>query len=353
MEALKIWETAPFNSKRSKLEDMDIHEEYTFADLMMTHSGIFNYEAAVVEDMSGNDTQVYRNEILNPNRPAKETYEDEPILIPYIVPGSDRCIICCPGGGYLDKSMENEGEDIAEFLNAAGISCFVLWYRSYPYTAPVPFRDCQRAIRYVRYHAAEYGIDPEKIGIMGFSAGGNLCAATVEIFRESAVEDPAYVPDKVDAVSARVKVLGLIYAAVDFTRSTAFLSAIEKRDALKDPAVLKERVEYYTVKNHIRPGDPATFLACAYDDLLVPITNSLEYAEALNANHVPFELHVFQEGGHGFGGCKPDPNGMALSDTERTAKWKELFATWALKELDREGQFDPTAIFEKYAGLIN
>lgn len=164
---------------------MDVHEEYDMMDLMVKHNGIFNIRVSVVEDMSGNDTQTYHNEILNENCPARLVYEDEPILIPHLVSGSDKCIICCPGGGYLDKSMEGEGVDIAEFLNEAGISCFVLWYRSNPYKSPVMFRDCRRAVRYVRYHAADYRIDPEKIGIMGFSAGGNLCGTTVEIFQDS------------------------------------------------------------------------------------------------------------------------------------------------------------------------
>ena len=111
--------------------------------------------------MHWDDTLVYREEIKDGY--AKETYADVPFLVPYLVPGSKKCVISCPGGAYLSKSIDNEGEQIAEFLNAAGISCFVLWYRAYPYKAPYMFLDLQRAIRFLRFHAEEYGFDPDQI----------------------------------------------------------------------------------------------------------------------------------------------------------------------------------------------
>lgn len=347
--ALKIWNMVPFNSTRSKLEDMDIHPEYDIKDLYLKHPGIFNAMSEVVEDMSGNDTMVYRDEIMAENRPAKETYEDEPILIPYIVPNSDKCIICCPGGGYLNKSMEAEGEDIAEFLNAAGISCFVLWYRSYPYLAPVMYRDCQRAIRYVRFHAEKYGINPEKIGIIGFSAGGNLCGITVEIFRDSAVEAEGYVSDEIDGVSASVKALAMIYPAISFEESRSFLSAIEDRDKLSDPAERKRVAEYYTLKNHVQKGDPSTFLCCAADDMIVPSNQICEYAAACKKAGISFELHVFSTGGHGFGGCRENPDAMVTHDLARTSQWRDLFASWVKEELDRTETVNPMDAYKNFA----
>ena len=196
---IPIWgETIPGNRPESKRDVMDWHEEYTQEDLFMKYPGIWDKSTPEIGDLSGNDTMVYRQEIQTGL--AKETYEDVPFLIPYLKEGSDRCVIICPGGAYLTKSMDSEGEHIAQFLNEAGISAFVLWYRSYPNRAPLMYLDCQRAIRYVRFHADEFGIDPGKIGIVGFSAGGNLCGVTALVFRNEPVVWEGYTPDEVDAV---------------------------------------------------------------------------------------------------------------------------------------------------------
>jgi acetyl esterase/lipase len=334
VEKLLIWgNEIPFNSGKSKLMDLEIHEEYTMEDLFRNHPGVFDSSKDYVEDLSGNETMVYREEILTGK--AKETYEDEPYLIPYLVPGSDRCVISCPGGAYLSKSMDNEGEDVAAFLNQAGISCFVLWYRSYPYRTPVMFRDCQRAIRYVRYHAKDYGIHPEKIGIVGFSAGGNLCGTTVEIFRNTPVEAEGYIPDEIDRISAHVNALGLVYPAVTFEYSKVFLECIEKKEVVKDPAMRAKLAEHYTLKNHIQENDPPTFLCSAIDDILIPPLQICEYAQALKRCNVPFELHIFETGGHGFGGCNPlRVNPMFPADLSRAEKWKELFTSWINKQFE-------------------
>lgn len=336
MEKLYIWgENIPFNSERSKLKDMDIHEEYTMEDIFSKHPGIFARNTDFVEDMSGNDTLVYKNEILKSGL-ANETYTDKPFLIPYIVPGSDRCVICCPGGGYLEKSMDNEGVDIASFLNKAGISCFVLWYRSYPYRTPVMFMDCQRAIRYVRYHAKEYGINEEKIGIVGFSAGGNLCGTTVEIFRDKNIEAPGYISDEIDKISAHVNAMGLVYPATTFEYSKIFLEGIEDKEKLRNLEFRNKLAEYYTLKNHVKEGDPATFLCSALDDDLIPALQICEYAAELKAKNVPCEIHVFEYGGHGFGACNVERiNEMFPKDLTRVNKWMDLFTSWINERFDK------------------
>lgn len=335
MEKLYIWgENIPYNSSRSKLDDLDVHMEYTEMDLFINHPGVFSSNESYVEDLSGNETMVYREEILTGM--AKETYEDEPYLIPYIVPGSDRCVISCPGGAYLTKSMSNEGEQIAQALNKAGISCFVLWYRSYPYKAPVMFQDCQRAIRYVRYHANNYGIDPNKISIIGFSAGGNLVGTTAEIFRNSPVEAEGYIPDAIDATDATVNALGLIYPAVTFEYAQAFLECIVDKSLVKDPVSRMELAKHYTLKNHIRPNDPPTFLCSALDDDLIPAMHLCEYAKVLKANGVPCELHLFQIGGHGFGACRQEVKNAFWVDTILVEQWLDLFVKWLNFTFDKK-----------------
>lgn len=327
MEKLYIWgEQIPYNTKRSKLDDLDIHMEYTELDFFVNHPGVFASNESYIEDLSGNETMVYREEILTGM--AKETYEDEPYLIPYLVPGSDRCVITCPGGAYLTKSMENEGSQIAQVLNEAGISCFVLWYRSYPYKAPVMFRDCQRAVRYVRYHAKSYGIDPQKISLIGFSAGGNLAGTTAEIFRNSQVEEVGYVHDAIDNTDAKVNALGLIYPAVTFEYAQVFLECIEPKESVKDPIKRMELAKHYTLKNHITHDDPPTFLCSALDDDLIPAMHLCEYANTLKSFQVPCELHLFQLGGHGFGACRQEVKHAFSVDSTLVEQWLDLYITW-------------------------
>lgn len=332
MEKIKIWgENIPFNSSKSKMDILDVHKEYTMEDIFQNHPGVFDLSCDFTEDMSGNDTMVYREEIISGK--AKDTFEDEPYLIPYILEGSKKCVISCPGGAYLMKDMANEGEDVAAFLNAAGISCFVLWYRSYPYKSPVMFRDCQRAIRYIRFHSADYGIDPEDINIIGFSAGGNLAGTTVEIFRNTPIEAEGYVPDEVDQTSAHVKTLGLIYPAVTFENSKALLQCVEDRELLRDEKERNRLAEYYTIKNHVQEKDAPAFICSALDDKLIPALEVFELGKVYKEKNVPFELHIFDRGGHGFGGCNPErANPMFPPDYTRVVHWKELYATW-LKSL--------------------
>jgi len=338
MEQLYIWgENVPFNSDRSKLDDMDIHMEYTEEDIFVKYPGVFNSASDDVDDMSGNETLVYRAEIQN--GPGEETYTDKPFLIPYIVPESDRCVISCPGGAYLTKSMDNEGEDIARFLNAAGISCFVLWYRSYPYKAPVMFRDCQRAIRYVRYHAKEYGIDEDKIGLTGFSAGGNLAGTTVAIFRDSQIEAEGYIPDEIDKVSAKVNALGLVYPMLSFEKEKVFLACVEGKDCLKNIEKRDRLAGFYTLKNHTEEGDPPTFLCAAMDDKLISSNQIGEYAQCLRKKGVPCEVHQFEYGGHGFGGCnEARSTGMFPADYTRAKRWLDLYASWVNETFDRKSR---------------
>lgn len=248
--------------------------------------------------------------------------------IPYICKGSDRCVILCPGGAYLTKSMDSEGSEVAEYLNAAGISAFVLWYRSYPYNAPYMYLDCQRAVRYVRYHAAEYGIDPHKIGIAGFSAGGNLCGVETLCFRNKPMTEEGYVPDEVDEVSAEPDALGLIYPAVSIENDKIFV-VVAGRKAWDDPEARKEFGAKYDMRTHVQEGDAPAFLCACMDDDVVPPMLLTELAGAYKEKGVQCELHIFPYGGHGFGACLPHQYGpFAPPDFSAVSQWTGLFANW-------------------------
>lgn len=320
-----IWgKDVPYNTGRSKLDDMEVHPEYSMLDMYLKHPGIFSRSKdGIVKDMTGNDTLVFKTEI-DPGY-ASENYDDIPYIVPYIVEGSDRCIISVPGGGYLNKSMDNEGEHIAEFLNEAGISCFVLWYRSYPYRAPTPWLDLQRAIRYVRAHSDEYGIDPRKIGIVGFSAGGNCCGMVANVLRNKPVEVEDYIPDDIDAVSADIALAGMIYAATNIKLSPAFLNAMLPKEMLKDKKTIAKLAEEYDSANYVDSNCAPQFVCYAKNDLTVPVPGMAGYYDTLVKNGVKCERLVLRSGGHGFGGCK-----QGTKRRNRIAGvWKKAFSDWA------------------------
>ncbi len=327
METLKIWgDVIPGNSSKSKTDVMEIHEEYTPEDMFVNHPGIWDKSTPRVEDMTGNDTMVYRQEIEH--GPAKMTYEDEPFLVPYIAEGSDKAIVICPGGAYLTKSMEAEGRDIAAFLNEAGISAFVLWYRSYPYKDPIMFLDCQRAIRYVRFHAKEYGIDEKKIGIIGFSAGGNLAGVTSMHFRNQPISYEGYAPDEIDAIDASVQSIGLIYPAVTMTKDK-IMAVVAGRDMYNnDEAGYNALAEKYDFLNNVQEQDPPMFLCSTFDDDVVPPERLTEFALKAREKKVALELHQFIDGGHGFGGCVDEQNPMFAHDRTAVQQWRALYANF-------------------------
>ena len=326
---LHIWgddARIPGNTGASKSDVMNIDKSLTMEDVFTTYPGIWDKSGPALGDLRGNDYLVWNEEMANGY--ASETYSDVPLLIPFLKEGSDRCVILCPGGAYLTKSMESEGSEVAAFLNAAGISAFVLWYRSYPYRAPLMFLDAQRAVRYVRFHAAEYGIDPGKIAIAGFSAGGNLAGVEALCFRNGPVDWPGYVPDEVDAVDGAPNALGLIYPAVSM-HGDKILAAMAGRDVYEDDARREAFADQYDLRTHVAAGDAPAFLCAAADDDVVPPPFLVELQQACVAKGVSCELHVFPYGGHGFGAAIPHQMGpFAPPDYSAVAQWPALFCSW-------------------------
>lgn len=313
MEKLYIWgDKIPGNSQKSKIDVLDIHKEYTEEDLFEKYPGIWDKTSAELGDLSGNDTMVFHQEIEN--GPAKMTYEDEPFLIPYLVEGSERCVIICPGGAYLTKVMEDE-KATAEALNRAGISAFILWYRTYPYYAPLMFLDCQRAIRYVRYHASDYGITPEKIALIGFSAGGNLAFESYYWLRNRNLMPEDYSSDEIDKVDATVAGLAGVYPALSLVNDK-IIAILAGRDTYDN---LKKRDQFakeYEIFSRVQKGDAPLFLCAAMDDVIVDPTHLLTLTKIAKEKEIPVELHLFPQGGHG------------LNDETILKLWKKLFITW-------------------------
>ncbi len=229
----------------------------------------------------------------------KTPYYDEalmdgfiPTITPYIVNGAKTCIIICPGGGYRNRARIHEGEQIARWLNSVGISAFILDYRHSPYKHPVPVTDGKRAVRYVRYLAAEYGYDKDKIGIMGFSAGGHL-AGSVGTFKGDFEYE---LQDDIDLESSKPDFMILCYPVISCIQY-AHRGSFEN---LSDDHSPKCALELSIDKN-VDESTPPTFLFHTSHDREVPVENSLLMASALSRYNIPFELHTFVNGGHGVG----------------------------------------------------
>lgn len=209
-----------------------------------------------------------------------------------------RALLVIPGGAYAFVSIRNEGTDVAAVYTRLGYTVFVLAYRlpgeGWANRADVPLQDAQRAMRIIRSQAAHFGIDPAAIAVLGFSAGGHLAACLLTAYDE-VVHAPV---DEIDAIDARPSCAGLIYPVIALTPPlTHALSASNLLGPDRTGPLLERR----SPALHVTSATPPTFLAHSRDDLAVSSGNATLFYEALHAANRPAELHLFEEGGHGFG----------------------------------------------------
>jgi acetyl esterase/lipase len=224
-------------------------------------------------------------------------------------------VVVCPGGGYARLAFDKEGTAVARWLNGLGISAFVLKYRLKEYGHPAPLRDVLRAIRLVRSKAAEWHVNPGHIGVAGFSAGGHLASSAATLFDAPEGKTGA----ALDAVSARPDFAILVYPVI--TLKPPFAHAGSRENLIgKTPAA--EMVDHMSTDQQITPRTPPTFLVHGGTDTAVPVENSILFYSALRRAGVPAELHVFQEGPHGFG---LNPGFGPISDwPARCAEWLKV-----------------------------
>ncbi|MDQ3258139.1 MAG: alpha/beta hydrolase, partial [Acidobacteriota bacterium] len=222
-------------------------------------------------------------------------------------------VIVCPGGGYGMHAMDHEGNQIGEWFNALGVAAFVLKYRLGPrYRHPAPLQDAQRAIRYVRHHAKELGVAPDRIGIMGFSAGGHLTATAGTHFDNG----DAQAADPLGRMSSRPDFLILAYPVISFTESYTHKGS---RKNLLGDAPDAQLVENLSNEKQVTPQTPPTFLFHTNEDTGVPPENSVAFYLALRKAKVPAELHVYERGKHGVGLAQKDP--ILSTWSARLADW--------------------------------
>lgn len=247
---------------------------------------------------------------------AKGTNEsDVPTLTPYLpaaAKATGAAVVICPGGGYGMLAMDHEGHDVARWLNSLGVAGFVLRYRHAPYRHPVPLQDAQRALRAVRHRAKEWGVDPHRVGILGFSAGGHL-ASTAATHFDAGNRDAT---DPVERQSSRPDFAVLVYPVISFT--TPYLHR-GSRDNLLGKDADPKWVEDLSNEKQVTPRTPPTFLMHTNEDRGVVPENSVLFYLALRKAGVPAELHIYEKGKHGVGLA---PKDAVLSTwTERCADW--------------------------------
>ena len=241
------------------------------------------------------------------------------VYLPQSKNATGQAVILCPGGGYRLLSYDNhvEGTDVARYLNSIGIAAIVLKYRlpnplSSVEPHKTPLLDAQRAMRMVRFHAKKWAVNPDRIGIMGFSAGGHLASTVATHFDAG----NSGAKDSIEQMSCKPNFMVLMFPVISFSDSTLHTRSKEK---LLGVDATKELSTYYSNELHVTASTPPSFIVHAQDDSIVSYKHSVLMYQALCKKHIPSELHILSEGGHGFG----------LSSSNRhIASWKNSLELW-------------------------
>jgi len=271
-----------------------------FFALMLTTSATFAQQKPI---------PLYPNGVPN-SKKAPATYIEKMdqnsflsgVTVPTITPyfpangiANGTAVVICPGGGYSGLSMENEGSSIAQAFNKIGVTAFVLTYRLPSDDIMVdktigPLQDAQRAIQMIRQNAANFNINPNKVGIIGFSAGGHLASTAITHFDKAVIENSAN-------INLRPDFGILLYPVITFGQQ----AHVGSRENLIGKKPSQELIDLYSNEKQVTANTPPTFLVHAEDDDVVPVQNSLMFYDALLQNKVKAEIHIYQAGGHGFG----------------------------------------------------
>ncbi len=230
-----------------------------------------------------------------------------------------KTVIVFPGGGYSGTADEHEGVKVAKKLNANGITAFVLRYRipndKYCIDKSLaPLQDAQYMIRFVRHNATKFGILPNKIGIMGFSAGGHLAATATTLYNYEADTH------NTDKASARPDFAALIYPVISFTDENIVHAGSRENLLGKSPS--EEQKKLFSPELQVKADAPPVFLVHAGNDDVVKVQNSLVFYQACQSKNIPAELHIYAKGGHGFG----------MNNKTTDEKWMENFVDWIARQ---------------------
>ena len=228
------------------------------------------------------------------------------------------CVIICPGGSYAILAAGHEGSDLANYFNSIGVNALVLKYRipnaeNQIDKSIAPLQDAQQAILLARTNAGSWGIDENKIGIMGFSAGGHLAASLATHYNDVKIENPT-------KVSLRPDFQILIYPVISFGPEGHEGSRINLIGNASDAKTVKA-IDYFSNEKQITKDTPPAFLVHSKDDDAVPVANAIHYYDNLIANKVPAELYLYEKGGHGYG----------MKNSTSEIIWTSVMKTWMQK----------------------
>jgi len=240
--------------------------------------------------------------------PTLHIYKPEPSL------ANGTSVIICPGGGYYILAFEHEGTDLAKWFNSFGVTAFVLKYRlpgdgAFEDTKIGPLQDAQKALLTVREGAEKWGVDPDRVGILGFSAGGHLASTVLTHYADPVIEHP-------EKISFRPDFGVLIYPVVSMNKPFMHKGSRNVLIGKDAPAALAKR---FSAEEQVDAGTPTTFLVHSSDDKAVPVQNSVTFYQRLIDHGVPAEMHIFETGGHGYGMGR---------GTSHTKSWPESLKKW-------------------------
>ncbi|HEX3048560.1 MAG TPA: alpha/beta hydrolase [Bacillota bacterium] len=286
--------------------------------------------------MKSKDIKLWKSASSESDRAHSEVNPDNeglPSLTPYIIKGDTPrpAMIVCPGGDMKYRAA-HEGAPIAEWLNEIGITAFILNYRLLPYPPIAAVKDAVRAVRYLRYHAQEFDIDPDRIGMIGFSGGGNFSASVGTSFDNEIIEPNSRkeqlfktffgepdLSDPIEQTSAKLGAMILGYPVIFMTKERLAGELTGVPYPIPQDISVDELLEVASLQNHVSAKTPPTFLWVTATDNLNLCYDSLLFAQSLSQHNVPFEFHVFPKGGHGLGLAQDEP---------AVAVWPKLCEVW-------------------------
>lgn len=268
------------------------------AEVPKTNQEIFLWPGAAPGSEEVNIQEIVQDESKDPKIQSRSIWGITKPSITAFFPEKQNGVaaLIVPGGGYTNIVFDKEGTDIAKWLNSFGVTAFVLKSRlpgeGHKNYTEVPLQDSQRAMRIIRGHAAKWGINPAKIGVIGLSAGGHLASMLGTNYNKAVYDNV----DELDKESARPDFMVLAYGPMS---TNARIPENGEKKPL-NPIQKQELYDEYPTNHQVTADTPKTFLVCAYDDNKVPMVNSLRFAESLKNAGVDAELHVFMKGKHGF-----------------------------------------------------
>ena len=323
MERLPIWgKTIPGNSAARKDTVMEIRKKRRPNKVLDTMQWVLSLRGTKYKDHKKIIDTYTATWIAKTDDAYRETFEDVPYLIPFVAQGSEQAVIVVPGGGYCMKEMEHEGTQIARRLQESGVTAFVLWYRTNPYYQPYPLMDMQRAIRYVRSHAGEYGYRKDQISAVGFSGGGAEIGMFANVFRGNDHLCPEYERDEIDLADDGLNRIALVYPLLSYCEDVPLMFASFPAEDVRDEKRRLELLDTYDAVNHMQCTGIPHFISYGTKDDMVSIFKIRDYMEILETSGTPLTKVVVDGAGHGYGAAI----GM------KESYWLDRYIDW-VKEL--------------------